>query len=78
MQIARLFMNGRSQAVRLPREFQFEGQAVWIKRTSHGVLLIPMQSSWQMLLDSLDQFSADFMEERAQPTEQQERAGWLA
>ena len=41
-QTARLFRNGRSQAVRLPREFRFEGDQVRIRRTPDGVLLQPL------------------------------------
>ncbi|HTW69241.1 MAG TPA: AbrB/MazE/SpoVT family DNA-binding domain-containing protein, partial [Acetobacteraceae bacterium] len=40
---AKLFMNGRSQAVRLPREFRFEGDEVRIRRVGRGVLLEPME-----------------------------------
>jgi antitoxin VapB len=39
---AKLFMNGRSQAVRLPKEFRFEGEEVRIRRSGHGVLLEPV------------------------------------
>jgi len=40
--IAKLFLNGRSQAVRLPREFRFEGGQVRVRRVPGGVLLEPM------------------------------------
>jgi antitoxin VapB len=72
MKVAKLFKNGQSQAVRLPKEFRFEGTQVFIKRVGNGVLLLPEQDSWQLLFDSLDLFSDDFMESRDQP-EQQER-----
>ena len=42
--VAKLFWNGRSQAVRLPREFRFEGDAVRVRRVPEGVLLEPMIS----------------------------------
>ncbi len=42
--VAKLFKNGRSQAVRLPREFRFEGDAVRVRRVPEGVLLEPMCS----------------------------------
>lgn len=70
MRTARLFKNGGSQAVRLPKEFKFEGDTVFIKRVGNAVVLIPQEGSWQPLLDSLDQFSEDFMESREQPEEQ--------
>ncbi|MGD0825637.1 MAG: AbrB/MazE/SpoVT family DNA-binding domain-containing protein [Terriglobales bacterium] len=40
--IAKLFRNGRSQAVRLPREFRFEGSQVRVRRLAEGVLLEPL------------------------------------
>jgi len=72
MKVAKLFKNGQSQAVRLPKEFRFEGTQVFIKRVGNAVLLLPEQDSWQGLFDSLSLFSDDFMESREQP-EQQER-----
>ncbi len=72
MKVAKLFKNGQSQAVRLPKEFRFEGTQVFIKRFGNAVLLLPEQDSWQLLFDSLGLFSDDFMEARDQP-EQQER-----
>ncbi len=70
MKTAKLFQNGQSQAVRLPKEFRFNGKQVFIKKIGNAVMLIPYQNSWQALIDSLDKFSADFMTERDQPTQQ--------
>ena len=70
MKTAKLFKNGRSQAVRLPLEFRFEGKQVYIKRMGNGVLLLPEQDTWKMLFDSLGLFSGDFMEARDQPEQQ--------
>jgi antitoxin VapB len=64
---AKLFKNGDSQAVRLPREFRFSGKEVLIKRTGNAVVLMPKTKSWETLLTSLEQFSDDFMDERDQP-----------
>lgn len=71
MKTAKLFKNGDSQAVRLPREFRFAGTEVLIKRTGAAVVLLPKSKSWETLLSSLDQFSDDFMNERDQPGQQQ-------
>ena len=71
MQTAKLFKNGGSQAVRLPKEFRFEGEHVYIKRVGNTVVLIPSHHNWQTLLESLGQFSDDFMEARAQPTQRE-------
>ena len=73
MQTAKLFNNGRSQAVRLPKEFRFSGDDVYIKKYQGIVMLLPKESPWTSLVDSLDRFSSDFMNERDQPN-QQERA----
>jgi antitoxin VapB len=70
MQTARLFQNGQSQAVRLPKEFRFDGDKVFIKRVGEAVVLLPYQATWQTLLDSLSMFSEDFMSQREQPGEQ--------
>ncbi len=71
MQTARLFKNGRSQAVRLPKEYRFDGDRVFIKRVGNSVVLIPYQEPWQALFESLEQFSDDFMEGREQPARQE-------
>ncbi|MYB57353.1 MAG: antitoxin [Gemmatimonadetes bacterium] len=73
MKTAKLFANGRSQAVRLPKEFRFEGSEVYIKRLGKMVVLLPRDDPWAPLIESLDMFSDDFMAERNQPAEQQTR-----
>lgn len=70
MKTAKLFQNGQSQAVRLPKEFRFEGEEVFIKKSGKVVVLIPIAHSWDSLLDSLDKFTHDFMTERNQPQQQ--------
>ena len=60
MQTAKLFPNGQSQAVRLPKEFRFDGEQVYIRRLGSAVILLPYQAPWQSLLDSLDEFTSDF------------------
>lgn len=60
MQTAKLFPNGQSQAVRLPKEYRFEGDRVYIQRAGEAVVLLPYHRGWQVLFDSLGQFSADF------------------
>ena len=69
MKRAKLFRNGQSQAVRLPKEYRFSGDEVHIKRLGNAVVLIPLESYWDLLTDSLEQFSEDFMEAREQPQE---------
>ena len=67
MKTAKLFRNGQSQAVRLPKEFRFEGEFVYVKKSGNAVILLPAANSWAGLLQSLDKFSDDFMAERNQP-----------
>ncbi len=76
MKTAKLFLNGRSQAVRLPKAFRFEGNEVYIKRSSGGVLLIPKDHSpWDAWERNLMKHDEPFMTSRNQPKIQQERAG---
>ena len=70
MQTAKLFTNGRSQAVRLPKECRFTGDDVYIKRYQGIVMLLPKDSPWTSLVNSLENFSSDFMDQRDQPDEQ--------
>jgi antitoxin VapB len=70
MKTAKLFQNGQSQAVRLPKEFRFKGDEVIIKRSGNAVVLIPTNHSWEVLASSLEKFSDDFMTNRNQPDPQ--------
>jgi antitoxin VapB len=67
---AKLFRNGRSQAVRLPKEFRFPGDRVRIRKTRNGVLLQPINFDTKAWFEELDRFNAvePFMPEgREQP-----------
>jgi len=73
--VAKLFKNGQSQAVRLPKQFRFENQEeVFVKKVEDGILLLPKHEDavWDHLFAKLDEFSADFMEERVQPEQVRE------
>jgi len=61
MQTARLFINGRSQAVRLPKEFQFRGENVYIQKVGEAVILVPFDKEWEIFMHGLNSFSDDFM-----------------
>lgn len=67
METARLFQNGKSQAVRLPKKFRFQGEYVYIKQVGDAVVLLPARKSWETLRATLGQFTDDFMQEREQP-----------
>lgn len=68
METAKLFTTGRSQAVRLPKEFRFEGDEVFIKRVGDAVVLLP-RHGWGTLFAALDQFEPGFHIEREQPVQ---------
>jgi antitoxin VapB len=67
MDTVRIFRNGQSQAIRLPKEYRFRGDRVYLKRMGNAVVLLPEYDSWQTLIESLSMFSDDFMAERDQP-----------
>jgi antitoxin VapB len=64
MKTAKIFRNGSSQAVRLPKEFRFDGASVYIQKIGNAVVLLPEKDSWDPLIESLEMFSDDFMKER--------------
>ena len=67
MKKTKLFKNGQSQAVRLPREFRFKGKEVLVRRVRNGVILLSEEAGWQSLVESLSLFSDDFLSDRKQP-----------
>ena len=69
MQTAKIFINGRSQAVRLPKNFRFTGDDVFINKIGKMVVLLPKDDPWSSLINGLDQFTDDFMDSRDQPNQ---------
>ena len=67
--VAKIFMHGRSQAVRLPKEFRLSGERVRVRRVEGGILLEPMEADVEAWFAGLDRFAdTPFMEEgRNQP-----------
>jgi antitoxin VapB len=59
---AKVFMNNRSQAVRLPKEFQFSTDEVFIRKEGEEVVLSPRPTDWESYLDSGTVASDEFME----------------
>jgi antitoxin VapB len=72
MESTKIFQSGNSQAVRLPKEYRFQGERVFLKKVGNAVMLIPEHDSWHSLFESLDLFSDDFMMQREQPEQQRE------
>jgi antitoxin VapB len=67
---AKVFRSGNSQAVRIPKEFQLEGREVEVEKRGDSLVLRRKRRSWAPLLESLDEFSSDFMEGgRRQPAD---------
>lgn len=60
MDTAKLFSSGRSQAVRLPKTYRFEGSEVLVKHFGNGVLLLPIEAPWQVMREALDEFEPGF------------------
>ena len=76
MDTAKLFINGRSQAVRLPKRYRFEGNEVYVKKVPQGVLLIPKDNTvWDVWEKNLRKYKRPFMTARNQPQDQQHREG---
>jgi antitoxin VapB len=76
MDTAKLFLNGRTQALRLPKAYRFEGKEVYIKKISQGILLIPKDKTvWGIWEKNLKKYGKPFMTNRNQPDYEQERPG---
>ena len=71
MSTAKLFRSGRSQAVRLPKEFRFDGNEVYVSRMGAAVVLMPHAHAWEVLFEACEGFSPDFMADREQPAAQE-------
>jgi antitoxin VapB len=64
---AKVFMSGRSQAVRLPKEFRFACKEVSVKRVGAGLLLEPDQKSWDEVFAAIDAISGAPLKRPKQP-----------
>ena len=70
MDIAKLFLSGRSQAVRLPKKYRIDETEVYVKKIGDVVMLIPKKSAWKTMGENLTCFTDDYLTQRAQPVEQ--------
>ena len=61
MMTAKVFENGRSQAIRLPKECRFSSDEVMVNKIGDIVLLLPKQNKWESFMRAIDMFSDDFM-----------------
>ena len=75
METAKIFENGRSQAVRLPKKFRFNVDEVVVQQLGEAVILVPKEALWQTFMDGLDGFTDDiFAEGREQGTQGEREA----
>ena len=72
MRTAKVFQNGRSQAIRLPKEFRVDSDQVYLKKTPEGFLVIP-RDPWEIFFEGIEELPADFMAEGRQQLKPQER-----
>lgn len=63
MMTAKIFENGRSQAVRLPKEYRFSSDEVLVNKIGDMVVLIPKERKWDSFMKAIDMFTADYMED---------------
>ena len=73
MEMAKIFENGRSQAVRLPKKFRFNVDEVVVQQLGDAVLLVPREALWETFLDGLNSFTSDIFENGREQGYQEER-----
>lgn len=73
METAKIFENGRSQAVRLPKKFRFNADEVVIQQLGAAILLVPKEALWQTFVDGLNSFTDDIFEDGRDQGVQNER-----
>lgn len=71
--VAKVFKNGASQAVRLPREFRFDADEVRVKRVGSALLLFPKGKAWDLMAEAIGKVDEDFLTPRNQPSKPQKR-----
>ena len=73
METAKVFTNGGSQAIRLPKDCRFQDDEVLVNRIGNVVILMPKDDPWQSMLQSLDLFTEDFLSDGMDDLPVQER-----
>lgn len=69
--IAKIFLNGRSQAVRLPKEFRFDCDEVFVRKQGEDIIISPKAATWDLFFDQKSVFDEKFLGDREQPTAQE-------
>ncbi len=62
--------NPGGQAIQIPEDFRIDDDKVYLKKSGNIIYIIPFHKPWQNLLESLDEFTPDFMDKRNQPSKQ--------
>ena len=73
METAKIFENGRSQAVRLPQKYRFQADEVVIQKLGDAVLLVPKESLWNTFMDGVNSFTEDIFENGRDQGAQEDR-----
>ena len=73
METAKVFMNGGSQAVRLPKSCRFDQDEVIVNRVGNIVILMSKDDPWAAMIKSLDMFTDDYLSDSAEDLPVQER-----
>jgi antitoxin VapB len=68
---AKIFMNGRSQAVRLPKEFRFDCDEVFVRKQGEEIVISPKQATWDLFFEQKSAFDDKFLDDREQPAIQE-------
>ena len=67
METAKIFENGKSQAVRLPKKYRLAGDEVYVQKLGEAVILMPKASAWEVFMDGINSFTEDFMASGREP-----------
>lgn len=62
MLTAKLFTNGSSQAVRLPKEVRFNGSEVYVQKVGSSLMLVPKDKAWETFLEGINEFTDDYFD----------------
>lgn len=62
MNTAKIFINGSSQAVRLPKNFRFSGSEVYAQKIGETVILVPKEKAWESFIEGISGFTEDYFE----------------
>ncbi|MDR1307970.1 MAG: type II toxin-antitoxin system VapB family antitoxin [Treponema sp.] len=74
MLTAKIFKSGNSQAVRIPKEYQIDGEELYINKIGNTLVLFPKNDPWELFKKSLADFSDDYLKEgRNQPKMQKRK-----